>query len=232
MSNEIKLHYFLGRGRAETTRWMLAINQISFKNIPITTPEDLIELRSSGKLPFDQMPLLEINGMNLSQSSGMIRYLARIGGFYGDNDKEALYCDMFAGAITDFAEASMQAAFQPTKEIAVKMLQERFNKFAPKFELRIKENGNEFCVGKKISFADVILTEALSAYLEWIPDLLKNTPLLSSIYEKVINQTGIKLYLSSELRYPKPDEKYVIDVARVLQRALPAHMSDINRFVN
>jgi glutathione S-transferase len=211
---------------------MLAINQISFNNIPITTPEDLIELRGSGKLPFDQMPLLEINGMNLSQSSGMIRYLARIGGFYGDNDKEALYCDMFAGAITDFAEASMQAAFQPSNEIAVKMLEERFNKFAPKFELRIKENGSEFCVGKKISFADIILTEALSSYVEWIPDLLKNTPLLLSIYEKVINQTGIKLYLSSELRYPKPSEKYVIDVARVLQRALPAHMSDINRFVN
>jgi hypothetical protein len=79
MSKEVKLHYFIGRGRAETTRWMLAINQISFNNIPITTPEDLIELRGSGKLPFDQMPLLEINGMNLSQSSGMIRYLARIG---------------------------------------------------------------------------------------------------------------------------------------------------------
>ena len=181
MSNAVKLHYFLGRGRAETTRWMLAINQIGFNNMPSTTPEDLIELRSSGKLPFDQMPLLEINGMNLSQSSGMIRYLARIGGFYGDNDKEALYCDMFAGAITDFAEASMQAAFQPAKEIAVKMLQERFNKFAPKFELRIKENGNDFCVGNKISFADVMLAEALSAYKEWIHDLLKNTPLLLSI---------------------------------------------------
>ena len=232
MPNEVKLHYFLGRGRAETTRWMLAINQISFKNIPVTTPEELIELRSSGKLPFDQMPLLEINGMNLSQSSGMIRYLSRIGGFYGDNDKEALYCDMFAGAITDFAEASMQAAFQPSKEIAVKILQERFNKFAPKFELRIKENGNNFCVGNKISFADVMLAEALSAYKEWIHDLLKNTPLLLSIYEKVIDQAGINSYLSSELRYPKPDEKYVIDVARVLQRALPSHMSDKNRFIN
>ena len=232
MSNEVKLHYFLGRGRAETTRWMLAINQINFKNNPIITPEDLCELRNSGKLPFDQMPLLEINGMNISQSSGMIRYLARIGGYYGENDKEALYCDMFAGAITDFAETSMQAAFQPSKEIAVKMLQERFNKFAPKFEVRIKENGNELCVGNKMSFADIILTEALSAYIEWIPDLLKNNPLLLSIYEKVLNQTGIKFYLNSELRYPKPDEKYVVDVARVLQRTLPAHMSDINRFVN
>ena len=232
MFNEIRLHYFLGRGRAETTRWMLAINQINFKNNPITTPEDLCELRNSGKLPFDQMPLLEINGMNISQSSGMIRYLARIGGYYGENDKEALYCDMFAGAIIDFAETSMQAAFQPSKEIAVKMLQDRFNKFAPKFETKIKENTNTLCVGKKITFADVILTEALSSYIEWIPDILKNNPLLLSVYEKIVNETGIKSYLNSEQRYPKPDENYVIDVARVLQRALPAHMSDINRFVN
>ena len=232
MSNEVKIHYFLGRGRAETTRWMLAINQINFKNIPIMTPEDLFELRSSGKLPFDQMPLLEINGMNLSQSSGMTRYLARIGGYYGESDKEALYCDMFAGAITDFAEASMQAAFQPSKEIAVNMLQDRFNKFAPKFELRIKENGYELCVGKKISFADVILAEALSSYIEWIPELLNDNPLLLTIYEKILNEIGIKSYLNSELRYPKADEKYVINVARVLQRALPPHMSDVNRFVD
>jgi hypothetical protein len=56
---------------------MLAINQISFKNIPITTPEDLIELINSGKLPFDQIPLLEINGslpefLSSIRSSGVV----------------------------------------------------------------------------------------------------------------------------------------------------------------
>ena len=30
-----RLHYFKGRGRAETTRWMLAINQIEFENVPV-----------------------------------------------------------------------------------------------------------------------------------------------------------------------------------------------------
>jgi hypothetical protein len=32
MVGTTKLHYFLGRGRAETTRWMLAINQVEFEN--------------------------------------------------------------------------------------------------------------------------------------------------------------------------------------------------------
>ena len=54
MTNIVKLHYFPGRGRAETTRWMLAINQIKFNNIPIETPEMLLDLRDSRKLPFDQ----------------------------------------------------------------------------------------------------------------------------------------------------------------------------------
>ena len=56
-----QLHYFKGRGCAETTRWMLAINQIAFENVTIETPEALSSLRATGKLPFDQLPLLEIN---------------------------------------------------------------------------------------------------------------------------------------------------------------------------
>ena len=86
----VELTYFKGRGRAETTRWMLAINQIQFTNVQVTTPQELASLRLTGKLPFDQMPLLEINGLCLSQSAAMIRYLARLGKFYGDNDQDAV----------------------------------------------------------------------------------------------------------------------------------------------
>jgi hypothetical protein len=63
-----KLHYFPGRERAETTRWMLANNQTAFENVLIDSPEALAALRATEKLPFDQMPLLEIDGKNLSQS--------------------------------------------------------------------------------------------------------------------------------------------------------------------
>ena len=232
MSEIVKLFYFLGRGRAETTRWMLSINEINFINVPINTPEDLLKLRNTGKLPFDQMPLLEINGMYLSQSVAMVKYLARLGGYYGSNDKEALYCDMFAGAISDFAETAMQAPFQPSNNLALETLKNRFQKFSPKFELRIKENGNNLCVGNKITFADILLTEALNSYIEWIPNLLNESKILSSLYERIMNEKAIKNYLNSKQRYPKPDINYVIDVARVLKRTLPPHMEDSNRFVN
>ena len=229
MTNLVKLHYFPGRGRAETTRWMLAINHIKFDNVPIMTPEMLLALRASGKLPFDQMPLLEIEGLNLSQSSAMIRYLARSGEYYGSTEEDAIWCDMIAGAVADFAEASLQAAFQPTTEIAVKALQERFNKFGPRFENRLSKNG--LCAGVKLTFADVLLAEAINSYLEWIPDILDETPFLDNLYKKVITTSGISAYLKSPQRYPMSGSNYVIDVARVLQRALPSHMPDPNRFI-
>ena len=229
MTNLVKLHYFPGRGRAETTRWMLAINHIKFENIPIETPEMLLALRASGKLPFDQMPLLEIEELNLSQSSAMIRYLARSGGYYGSTEQDAVWCDMVAGAVSDFAETSLQAAFQPTKKIAVKALQGRFNKFGPRFENRLSKNG--LCAGVKLTFADILLAEAINSYLEWIPDILDETPFLDNLYKKVITTSGISAYLKSPQRYPMSGSNYVIDVARVLQRALPSHMPNPNRFI-
>ena len=226
-----RLHYFKGRGRAETTRWMLAINQIEFENVAIETPQDLAVLRASGKLPFDQMPLLEISGLNLSQSTAMIRYLARLGDLYGDSDTDAVWCDMIAGAVADFAEASMQAAFQATGNIAKAALRSRFSKFGPRFEARLASNGTGFCAGAGLTFSDVVLVEALNSYLDWCPDILADTPKLDALYKRVIAEPGIANYLTSAQRLPIAGDQYVIDVASVLQRALPAHMPDPGRFV-
>ena len=41
-----KLHYFKGRGRAETTRWMLAINNIDFINISLEDYNDFEKIKA------------------------------------------------------------------------------------------------------------------------------------------------------------------------------------------
>lgn len=210
---------------------MLAANQIAFTNIVVATPGDLAALRLTGKLPFDQMPLLEIDGLCLSQSSAMVRHLARKGGFYGDDDLDATWCDMFAGAISDFAETALQAAFQPTAETAVATLTDRFHKFGPKIEAHLSANPAGLCAGTRLTFADILLAEALSGYLEWCPDILDNTPNIRALNTRVLAEPGIAKYLASEQRYAKPGREYIIDVARVLQRPLPPHMPDANRFV-
>jgi len=225
------LTYFKGRGRAETTRWMLAVNGIDFEQVALATPEDLAALRTSGKLPFDQIPLLEIDGLCLSQSGAMIRYLARRGDFYGDKDIDAAWCDMVAGAAADFAGPAMQAAFQPTAAVAVANLRQSFAKFGPRFEARLIANDGLHMAGTRLSFADVVLAEALTASLERVPDILVETSGLADLQARVTAHPGIAAYLASDARWPIPGDQYVIDVARVLQRALPPHMPEPERFV-
>lgn len=227
----VLLYYFKGRGRAETTRWMLAVNEIAFENWPLATAEDFDALKATEKLPFNQLPLLEIDGRNLTQSTAMTRYLARKGNFYGDTPEDALKCDMVAGAAADFAEAALQYPFQPTREAGVALARRSFDKFAPRFEKWLAGNGGEHMAGTRLSFADVLLAEALSNYHEIAPEFYAAAPLLDGLRRRVTDHPGISAYLGSQNRWPMPDAQYVIDVARVLCRALPPHMPDPDRFV-
>lgn len=225
------LHYFRGRGRAETTRWMLAANAIAFENRPLETAADFDALKATGKLPFDQLPLLEIDGRCLSQSTAMIRYLARKGDLYGDDAEDVLNCDMVAGAAADFAEAALQVPFQPDPEAGRALLERSFGKFAPRFEQVLRRGGTGFMAGRRLAFADVVLAEALENYREFAPDLVASSPPLEDLRRRVCAEPGIAAYLASPARWPMPDAAYVIDVARVLRRALPPHMPDPDRFL-
>jgi len=226
-----KLHYFKGRGRAETTRWMLAINNIDFINISLEDYNDFDDLKASGKLPFNQLPLLELDDLKLSQSSAMISFLARRGDLYGTTDAEAVGCDMLVGAVGDFNVSAMQFAFKADKDEASRDLDASLMRFGKHFEFILTQNEGEFLVGQKLSVADIIMAESLTSFIEFCPACLNNYPLLKQLQEKVVSEHNINKYLNSSNRWRLPDEQYVIDIARVLCRPLPSHMSEPNRFV-
>ena len=60
---------------------------------------------------------------------------------------------------------------------------------------------------------------------------LDSYPKLKALQKRVVALPGLKKYLSSDQRLCKPDDAYVINVAKVLERALPAHFPDNKRFV-
>ena len=226
-----KLHYFKGRGRAETTRWMLAINNIDFINISLEDHNDFDNLKASGKLPFNQLPLLELDDLRLSQSSAMISFLARRGDLYGKTNEDAVRCDMLVGAVGDFNVPAMQFTFKAHKDEASRDLDESLKKFGKHFEFILTQNEGEFLVGQKLSVADIIMAESLTSFIEFCPTCLNNYPLLKQLQEKVVSEHNINEYLNSSNRWRLPDEQYIIDIARVLCRPLPSHMSEPNRFV-
>lgn len=227
-----KLHYFKGRGRAETTRWMLAINNVDFINVSLENHNDFETLKSTDNLPFNQLPLLELDGLNLSQSSAMVSFLARKGDFYGDTDEDAVLCDMVVGAVGDFNIPAMQFPFKADEQNASSDLDASLTKFGKHFETVLKRNDGDFVLGQKLSVADVILAESLTSFIEFAPACLGGYPLLQKLQQTVVSEPSIKNYLISANRWRLPDDQYVIDIARVLCRALPPHMPEPERFVN
>jgi glutathione S-transferase len=71
------LHYFDGRGRAEPIRWMLEETGTSYIENVIKCKDDMSRLRGSGKLMYNQVPMLEIDGLSIVQTDAILRYLAR-----------------------------------------------------------------------------------------------------------------------------------------------------------
>ena len=126
----------------------------------------------------------------------------------------------------------MMYAFQENKQNARADMRDMVAKFCPRFERALQQNkSSTYLVGEKLTYVDVLLAEALEAYEERIPGFLSRYPLLEGLHARVLALPQIQQYLASPLRYGKPDDAYVQSVAKVLRRALPAHMENPQQFV-
>ena len=72
-----KLYYFDIPGKGEAIRLACAHSGFALEDIRITR-DQFIALKESGKLPFGQVPLLELpTGECLSQSAAIMRYIGK-----------------------------------------------------------------------------------------------------------------------------------------------------------
>ena len=74
--------------------------------MPFKTPEERAALRESGKAPFGQLPVLEVDGKIIAQTGAIARYCGKQGGFYPrDDDLAAAQIDMIIDTATDITNA-------------------------------------------------------------------------------------------------------------------------------
>jgi len=91
---------------------LLDVVGISYREHDLTSFEGLQEIRATGKLMFNQLPLLEINGHNLVQCAAIIGYLARLGDLEPHSLEHKAIADMLIGGIADFREKVIDYAFE------------------------------------------------------------------------------------------------------------------------
>ena len=105
------LYYFNGRGLADQIRWMLAATNTDFCQKVVSGREKFLEMAAC-QLPFGQLPLLQIDGMEIVQSQAAVRYLARRAHIQGNSAQDALKCDMIAEAVRDVLSLLLAAPFR------------------------------------------------------------------------------------------------------------------------
>ncbi|NXJ14217.1 GSTA3 transferase, partial [Odontophorus gujanensis] len=221
MSGKPRLTYINGRGRMETIRWLLAAAGVEFEEIFLQSREQLLKLIKDGSLLFQQVPLVEIDGMKLVQTRAILSYIAGKYNLYGKDLKERALIDMYVEGVSDLMQLIFMFPFTPpeAKEKNLASIAEKATeRYFPVFEKVLKQHGQDFLVGNRFSWADVQLLEAILAVEEKVPSVLSGFPQLQAFKTKMSNMPTIKKFLQpGSPRKPPPDERYVATVMEIFK---------------
>uniref|UniRef100_A0ACB8GDB3 Uncharacterized protein n=1 Tax=Sphaerodactylus townsendi TaxID=933632 RepID=A0ACB8GDB3_9SAUR len=163
----------------ESIRWLLAAAGIEFEEEFVETKEDLEKLRSDGVLLFQQVPMVEIDGMKIVQTRAILNYIATKHNLYGKDLNEKTLINMYVEGTTDLMEMIMSLIFLTHEEKAKKnalIIDRATTRYFPVYEKVLK--GQDFLVGNQFSWADVHLLEAILMTEELKSDILSKFPQL------------------------------------------------------
>ncbi|XP_068085035.1 glutathione S-transferase-like isoform X1 [Anabrus simplex] len=149
MAPKYKLTYFDIKGLAEPIRYLLSYGGVDFEDNRISKDE---WAKMKPSTPYGKMPLLEVDGKVVYQSSAICRYLAKQFNLLGSNDWEALQVDATVDTITDLRLAIAGASFEEDKGAKAKKLEtlekETLPLYLSKLDKQVKDNGGHFIGGK------------------------------------------------------------------------------------
>ena len=184
-----KLYYFDVYGRAEPIRMLLWHAKQEFEDVRLS-PEDFGKLKEEGKLEFGQVPALEIDGKQYTQSHAILRLLGRKFGYYPETDLDAAWkIDSTLDSITDLVALMLKIKNEPeeTKKASLEnFLGNTLPKWLTAISKRVSENGNNgFLVGDKETVADFSFNALLSA--TFFNEGSEYSAFLKPIFEKFEN---------------------------------------------
>ncbi|CAK7310121.1 Glutathione S-transferase [Vulpes lagopus] len=221
MAGKPKLHYFNGRGRMESIRWLLAAAGVEFEEELFETREEFEKLIQGGTLMYEQVPMVEIDGMNLVETRAILRYLAAKYNLYGRNIQEQAWIDMYVEGLKDLSDMIMffPLSLPGEKEMNLEYILERATtKFFPVYEKALRDHGQDFLVGNRLSWADIQLLEVILMAEECKPSVLTGFPLLQEFKARTSYIPTIQKFLQpGSQRKPPLDESSIESVKNIFK---------------
>ena len=195
----IKIYYSnLPFWRAEVLRVSLFIKDIPFEDIRISR-EEFIHLIKTGflpngmKVPFHQLPVIEVDGEIIGQTGAIARYCGKISNLYADDMLKAAKIDQIIDAATDITNVVSPTIREKDQEKKMEDRKVLVNKLLPRWfrylENLLLEDDSTWFV-EKMTIADIAIWRLLgwltSGIIDGIPtSIVDDFPKLKNIHHQV-----------------------------------------------
>lgn len=185
--------------RAEVLRVSLFISNTPFEDVRISR-EEFINMIKTGylpngkRVPFNQLPVIEVDGEIIGQTGAIARYCGKISNLYSNYNINAAKIDQIIDAATDITNLVSQTI---REKDAQKKIEDRLllkNKLLPRWftylENILSESTSDWFVENKMTIADIAMWRLLgwliSGIIDGIPTtIVDNYPKLKNIHTNV-----------------------------------------------
>jgi glutathione S-transferase len=198
---QLKLIYFnIDGGRGESIRLALHIGDLEFEDVRLTGPE-FREARQSFR--FHALPVLEIDGQPITQSTALVRYVGKLVGLYPAGDMQTLYCDEVVDAVEDLSHAigkTFGLQGDELKKARADLVEGRLMTYIKGLDGLLGRGGGQFFAEGRMTVADLkvfVATRSLAkGVLDHVPtDLVERlAPALAEHRERIANDPRVLAY--------------------------------------
>eukprot|EP01013_Petalomonas_cantuscygni_P038600 TRINITY_DN69788_c0_g1_i1.p1 TRINITY_DN69788_c0_g1~~TRINITY_DN69788_c0_g1_i1.p1 ORF type:complete len:318 (+),score=96.52 TRINITY_DN69788_c0_g1_i1:80-1033(+) len=216
-TNVPTLTYFGNYGIAQAIRLVFVEAGAHFHEREIDNKEDWQNLKA--RLPWGQLPVLEVDGLVLSQSSAILRYLGRKYNLGGRTSSEQAEVDAVMEAVKDTMSAfPMRSVFMaiaggedPVSASAEKI--DDLRKHLVKFEnflqqkvesTNIPDDAPLFFVGNSLTIADLHVYSFFHLIATFAGEhgAFENLPLLQRALDSTFHRPNVQTFLEGERAFP------------------------------
>ncbi|KAI8521900.1 hematopoietic prostaglandin D synthase-like [Branchiostoma floridae x Branchiostoma belcheri] len=194
MAPKYKLTYFNVRGRAELARLIFAAAGVEFEDARLDGAQWAAIKETA---PMGQLPLLEVDGKTMCQSTAIFRYVAKETGLSGKPGWEEAQADMFVCGMEDLFIKLVTAHFEQD-EAKKEGLKKELVTFVPQFLGNYEKlcGPDGYFVGSSLTYADLAFFAGMHNILKERADALENFPKLAKVIENVKDNKGVAAYIA------------------------------------
>jgi len=197
-----KLTFFPARGRAEFMRLIMAQAGVSWEDV-IIPREDWHYVKP--KMPFENLPILEVDGEIFTQSLAIARYIARDFGLCGHTSREMAKIDALCDGVHDaqngLTASSMALTIGNLEKLHEEWAKYKIGYFVPflqRYTKFLKQSASEWFVGDDVTWADIMIAEYVERLdTTYEPGIINEFPDMKAHQERVYNLPNIAKYIAN-----------------------------------